>query len=137
MKKIILSTTLIFFIAFYYFEFEDYYKNGTINKINIKVGQELNIKILENASTGFVNCWLNEEKNLILIKVKEDFIPGLNSRLGYIGSGGIKKITFKGIKIGIDTVKIARCSFIDYKKCSDYNEKNTESDYQFIIKVTN
>ena len=137
-KKIIILLAFIITVlsVCYYLEFEDYYRIGEKDYFNIKVGQELQIKLYENGSTGYTNCWLNEKNNTMLIKVKEEYSQGLYARLKYDGAGGINKISFKGIKVGVDTIKIAHCSSFDGKKYEEYNEKNTESDYEFIVNIT-
>lgn len=138
MKKILVLVSFIIFVSsiLYYREFEDYYKSGEKDSFEIKVGQEFNIRLFENGSTGYSNCWLNEKNNTLLKKVKEEYSQSLNSRIGYIGSGGLIEITFRGLKVGVDTIKIANCSFRDGEKCTDYNPENTKSDNEFIIRIT-
>lgn len=139
MKKILILVAFIILVLsiLYYREFEDYYKSGENDSFEIRVGQEFQIKLDENGSTGYSHCWLNEKNNTLLKKVKEEYSPSLNSRFGYIGSGGLIEITFKGLKVGVDTIKIANCSFRDGENCVDYNQENTKSDNEFIIKITN
>jgi predicted metal-binding protein len=35
-------------------------------------------------------------------------------------------MTFKGLKVGVDTIKIANCSFRDGQECADYSTENTK-----------
>ncbi len=101
------------------------------------MGQEFHIKLDANPSTAYVNLWLNEKNNANFKKVKEEYTPSLNSRLGHIGSGGTIDFTFKALKAGKDTIKIASCSLIDGQKDTDYNAENTKSDNEFIVEVAN
>ena len=139
MKKIvILITTIILVLGMlYYREFKDYYESGENDSFEINVGQEFRIRLYENGSTGYSNCWLNEKNNALLKIVKKEYSQSLNSRFGYAGSGGLIEITFKGLKVGVDTIKIANCSFRDGQECLDYNAQNTKSDNEFIVEITN
>lgn len=127
MKKVFLLGVLITLMSslIYYIKFADYYKLGENDTIEVKAGQEFHIKLDENPSTGYINCWLNEKNSFLLKKTKKEYVPSLNSRLGYVGSGGTIDFTFKA------------CSLIDGQKCSDYNSENTQIDHEFIIKITN
>jgi predicted secreted protein len=138
MKKILVLVAFIILVLsiLYYLEYEDYYESGENDSFEIKVGQEFHIRLYENGSTGYSNCWINEKNNPLFKKVKEEYSQSLNARLGYIGSGGLIEMTFKGLKVGVDTIKIANCSFRDGEKCTDYNTENTKSDNEFIIKIT-
>lgn len=137
-KRFVLVAFVILILSIlYYLEFEDYYKAGENDTFEIKIGKEFQIRLYANGSTGYSNYWLNEKKNgLIIKKVKEEYSQNLYSRMGYIGSGGIIKITFKGLKVGKDTIKIAYCPFKGEKIYDYYNAENTESDNEFIVNIT-
>lgn len=137
MKKIVFLAIFIILMSciIYYMIFADYYEIGKNGTIEVKLGREFHIKLDENPSTGYVNCWINEKNNSILKKIKEEYTPGLNSRLGYVGAGGTIDFTFRALKVGTDTLKIANCSFIDGKNCSDYNTTNAEISNEFVIEV--
>ncbi len=133
---LVLSIIAITCAFFYYKNFCDYYESGETDTFNLNVGETFEIKLYENGSTGYVNCWLNESESRIVKRVNEDYVPGINARLGAIGSGGIVTITFKAISTGRQTIKIANCPVgPEQKKCAEYTDKTTETEYEFMVEV--
>ena len=137
--RIIFIVTIFVLLIIFLFYFKanyNYYKPGENGTYKLKIGQEFYVKLYENPSTGYSNCWLNENSVTCIEKVRENNTTGLNSKLGYIGAGGDLIVTFKAIKKGIDTVKIGSCPLSrEGKKCEDYNTKNTQIDNEFYITV--
>ena len=137
LKILGVSVIIIILLSLYYYNrFSNYYSSGENDKFEIKVGETLKIRLRENHSTGYSNCWLNENKSKTLKLVNRKYESGLNEMLGYDGAGGIVTLTLKAQEKGIDTIKIANCPLgRDSKKCSDFSEKNIKTDNQFIIKI--
>ncbi|MGN6646059.1 MAG: protease inhibitor I42 family protein [Cytophaga sp.] len=138
MKKIYLA--LISFIVLvtvvgiiYYRHFR--YVNTTNDTFDCKVGETFKIRLYENGSTGYVNCWLNECQCKLVQQVKTDFIPSIYSRLGYDGAGGVKVLTFKAVSPGHGTIKFASCFIGGNEECEDFTPENTPPDNEFIIDV--
>lgn len=128
---------IILIYTFYYRRFCNYYENGENKKIELRVGETLEIRLFENGSTGYSNCWLNENKSNKIKLVNRKYENSLYAKLGYEGAGGITTLFFKAQEIGIDTIKIASCPLgLESKNCSDYSEKNTEVDNEFIVKIS-
>ena len=133
----ILITIIILIGTFYYRIFCNYYKSGENKNFELKVGETLEIRLYENGSTGYSNCWLNENKSKKLKLVNRKYENSLNAKLGYDGAGGIITLIFKAQEKGIDTIKIANCPLgRENKNCSDYSEKNIETDNEFRIEIT-
>lgn len=139
-KSKILLLSIIVMLAIisviYIYDNYNYYKPGENSSFKLKIGEKFTVKLHENPSTGYLNCWLNENSVTCLEKVSENYEAGLNSKLGYMGAGGNLKITFKAVKKGIDTLKIGSCPLGREKKtCKDYNTENTQIDNEFYIIV--
>ena len=133
----ILSLIIILIGIFYYKKFYNYHKSGENNNFELKVGETLKIRLYENGSSGFSNCWLNENRSKKLKLVNQKYENSLNAKLGSEGAGGIITLIFKAHETGIDTIKIANCPLgPESKNCSDYNEKNTAADNEFIVKIS-
>lgn len=133
----ILITIIILISTYYYRRFCNYYKSGENKNFELKVGENLEIRLYENGSTGYSNCWLNENKSKKLKLVNQEYENSLNAKLGYEGAGGIITLIFKAQEKGIDTIKIANCPIgRESKNCNDYTEKNTEVDNEFIVKIS-
>jgi predicted secreted protein len=104
---------------------------------DIRTGDELSLKVNENGSTGFANCWVNEAhcKNVRLSDTR--YRQSLNSKMGMVGSGGWKYFTFLGLTSGVDTIKIHNCPVTDVNTgCDAFQDNISESDYTIIVKVT-
>ncbi|NHM03674.1 protease inhibitor I42 family protein [Flavobacterium celericrescens] len=133
---VIISIIILIGIS-YYNKFCNYYKSGENNNFELKVGETLEIRLYENGSTGFSNCWLNENRSKKLKLVNRKYENSLYAKLGSEGAGGIITLIFKAYEKGIDTIKIANCPLgQESKNCSDYNEKNTAADNEFIVKIS-
>jgi predicted secreted protein len=131
----IIITSFCIIALYYYYTYNNYYEIGENDNFELKVGETFEIKLYENGSTGSKNCWL--KKNKLVTLVKEDYEKSMESKMGYIGSGGITTYTFKAAKIGVDTLKVSNCPLAyENKNCSDYNDKNTKPDNIFTIKIS-
>lgn len=139
MKKIrilFVSITFALIVIFYLRGNNNSYKPGENSSFKLKRGEKFSIKLYENPSTGYSYCWLNENSVACLEKVEENYETGLNSKLGYDGSGGSLEVTFKATKKGIDTVKMGSCPLgREGKTCKDYNTKNSQTHNEFYITV--
>ncbi len=119
-----------------YLDYNSYYESGENDTFNVKVGETLKIKLFQNASTGSIQCWLNE-KNLYLSREENEYQLRYESQKDCIGCGGLVILNFKALKKGTDTIKIANCPVLrERKKTSDYTDKNTQSENEFIVKIT-
>ena len=124
------------FIYYNYREYNAYYESGENDTFNVNVGESFKIKLYENGSTGYLQCWLNENKTYFE-REKNDHQLRFAYQKGCIGCGGIVIFNFKAMKKGIDTIKIANCPVgIERKKVSDYTDKNSKSENEFIVKIT-
>jgi predicted secreted protein len=141
MKKT-LKFIIVFVIAFtitlaanWWIDNRYYYSFGENDEFNLEVGETFVVKLDINGSTGSNNCFL---KDVTIAKlINKEYTPGLHAKLGYDGSGGIMAYTFKAVKPGIDTIKIANCPLVfENKSCEDYNDKNTEPGNVFIVNVS-
>lgn len=122
--------------AFYIFYSRHEYINSQNDKFTIRVGETVDIRLYENGSTGYINCWLNEKKCKYIKLISREYVSSLNEKLGYNGSGGIIKFTFIGTSVGLDTIKLSRCpTAIEHKNCEDFSDDSTEIDNEFIITV--
>ena len=102
----IFISIIILIGIFYYNKFCNYYKSGENNNFELKVGETLEIRLYENGSTGFSNCWLNENRSKKLKLVNRKYENSLYAKLGSEGAGGIITLIFKAYEKGIDTIKI-------------------------------
>lgn len=138
LKILLISTTVILAIIalFYLVDNYNYYLPGENDSFKLKIGEKFTVKLYENASTGYSNCWLNENTVTCIEKVSENYEAGLNSKLGYIGAGGTIAVTFIAVKKGIDTLKIGSCPLgREGKTCKDYTAKNSQIDNVFYVTV--
>ena len=111
------------------------YVHESNDTFDCNIGQTFKIRLHENGSTGCINCWLNEHQCKLVQQVNTEFIPSINSRLGYEGAGGIIVVTFKAVTPGHDTIKFANCFVGGNEECKDFTPENTVSDNAFIIDV--
>jgi predicted secreted protein len=133
---IVITFVLLAISIIYFSDNYNYYKPGENGAFKLRIGEEFSIKLYENPSTGYSNCWLNENSVTCIEKVDENYKSGLNSKLDYDGAGGDLKVTFKATKKGIDTLKIGSCPLgREGKTCKDYNAKNSQIDNEFYITV--
>ena len=102
---------------------------------HINVGETFEINLNENGSTGFINCWLNQNEIDIVEEINSEYVSDNNDEL-IPGAGGVLTIKFKGIKKGCDTIMFSNCPVLrERKKCEAYTTKNTVVDDMFIINV--
>ena len=147
MKKRTTIITLIILSLLVYFisilpngTFRMIYKQyKLINKesYNVKIGETFEINLNQNYTTGYVNCWLNQNQVKIVEKTKTEYKSDDSDDKNIIGGGGILTFSFKGVKKGCDTIKFSNCPVLrERKKCEEYTSKNTEVDEMYIINVT-
>ena len=77
--------------------------SGSLQDYNIDVGDEFTISLKSNSSTGYSWQWVNKQSVEAVDSVDWRYIT-LNTNL--VGAGGTEKWTFKGIKSGVDSVKM-------------------------------
>jgi len=139
-KNLIIFILLLKIIAIGYVCYQryfDFYKSGENDTFKLRVGQSVQIKLYVNGSTGEAICWLNEKNVNILKKTTSLYKPSFYQQLGYEGSGGIISYTFEATAIGQQTIKMAHCPLgPEGKTCEDYSDKETPSDNEFTIIVT-
>jgi predicted secreted protein len=132
---IILSLILTVF-AIHYWITKDYYTIGENGEISCAVGETFKIELNENGSTGYMNCWINEQNFRHVKLIRTEYTPSLNAKLGYDGAGGITTFIFSVVSRGTDTLKVAACRTIrEGTVCSDFNEANTKPDNVFVVTV--
>lgn len=108
------------------------------SKYNINLGETFKIKLHANNSTGYSNCWINEYKSDKVKLINERYKSSLREKFGYVGAGGTVIWTFKGIKPGMDTIKIANCPPGPLlKDCKDFSVDSIKPDYQFLVEINN
>lgn len=130
---ILIALATLIGIYKYFFYRPEYYEVGN-EYIYVKVGETFKIKMYENASTGYLECWLNENKPHLIVPVKSDF-EGKGTDC--IGCGGDLILSFKAVKKGNDTLKFASCpAGREGKSYSYYTEKNTTPQQIYTIKIT-
>lgn len=118
----------------------NYYELGDSDTFHLNIGESITIKIPQNGSTGYSNCWYNEY-NCKHIKLNDrKYKNSIYELIGYIGAGGTEYLTFTGKSIGIDTIKISKIPPGDSCCCIEKPSKNQtlfipEFDYQFIFNV--
>ena len=82
------------------------------NSLNIKTDYEISINcqfqsdLESNPTTGYSWQWKNKSSVSIVDTFNFQYIP---AKTGLMGSGGIERWTFKGIKSGIDSIKLIYC----------------------------
>lgn len=96
----------------------------------------MQFKLPENGSTGYQNCWINRMDCKSVVLVSKNYSESLQSKLGYVGSGGRITFTFKAVAKGVDTIAIANCpAGREGKDCSEFSIKSVQPDNSFIVKV--
>ena len=132
---IILSLILTVF-AIHYWINKDYYTIGENGEISCAVGETFKIELGENGSTGYSNCWINEQNFKHVKLIHTEYTPSLNAKLGYDGAGGTTTYIFNAVSKGTDTLKVAACPTArEGKVCSDFNEAITKPDNIFVVTV--
>ena len=133
----LLITALILKIAI---DNYNYYEKGESETFHLKTGESITVKIRQNGSIGYQNCWLNECHCKHIKLKKRDYKSSIHETLGYIGAGGTEHLTFTGTTIGTDTIKISIIPPGDTCSCNENlsNQSkifNPQTGYQFIINV--
>jgi predicted secreted protein len=118
----------------------NYYELGEQDTFLLNIGERLTIKIRENGSTGYQNCWVNEVDCKHLKINNRDYKSSFHESIGYIGAGGTAYLTFIGTSIGTDTIKISIIESGDTCSCKENpsnknNNFNPQTGYQFIVNV--
>jgi len=72
----------------------------------IAVNEGFQLELASNPTTGFAWKWINKDLVSIVDSTGMEYIP--DSPV-LTGSGGKERWTFKGIKSGIDTLKLEYC----------------------------
>lgn len=134
------------------FSCDHVYERGDSDVFTIKVGESFSIRLPENGSTGASNCWLNENKCTSTKLSSRRYESSDREKAGYDGAGGTTTLTFEGVSIGVDTIKIRVClTAILRKPCSFFQdssyvltegskkmlvgEPHKDWDYTFIVNV--
>jgi predicted secreted protein len=118
----------------------NYYERGESDTFHLKTGESITVKIRQNGSTGYQNCWLNECHCKHIKLKKRDYKSSIHETLGYIGAGGTEHLTFTGTTIGTDTIQISIIPPSDTCSCNENLSNQSKilkpkSGYQFIINV--
>src|SRR3954467_12604996 len=123
LKTVLFLIFIISVVAIYKYPHKDYYESGEIDEIKIKVGETFKIKLSQNPSTGYLNCWINQNKFRLVTLTKTEF-PDSAGVTDCIGCSEAIILNFKAIKTGTDTIKFAFCpAGREGKICSDYTNK--------------
>lgn len=142
-KKLIITLVVLSFTIYFIYKLPTgtfrmlfkQYKLCNKEYYNINVGETFEINLNQNGSTGYINCWLNQNEIDIVEEINSEYVSD-NADKNISGAGGVLTITFKGVKKGCDTIKFSNCpALIERKKCEEYTSKNTEVDDMFIINV--
>lgn len=84
-------------------------KNSTTSQVKtdytIAIGDTFSINLPSNPTTGFSWKWVNKSNVAIVDTIAEQYIP-TKTNPQMMGSGGTLKLTFKGLKNGLDSVKL-------------------------------
>lgn len=108
-------------IALIFFFARNYYPTPTNDEFDLEVGETITIKINSNSSTGYEQCWINENK-CRAVKIVQQHYSSIWEMFGGIGAGGTVALTFEAINAGQDTVKISDCPTLRmYKDCSYFS----------------
>ena len=137
-ERILTMVALFILVCFIYawWNNRDYFETGENGNFPIKIDETVQFQLYENGSTGYQNCWINSSRCKSLAFVTKTYASNIQSRLGYIGSGGRRTFKFKGIEKGIDTVAITNCP--TGREDKDYGSFSIDSikpDNLFIINV--
>ena len=118
MKKYLLIGLLFLLNVILYSCINDFHNKP---KYEIKVGETFDLYVAENSCCS--NCWINElsMKSITLVKHK------LVSKPWFAKGGGTYYYAwvFKGIKVGVDTIKIVNLAIGSGENCRDYKEASS------------
>lgn len=90
----------------------------------IGVNESFQVELDSNPSTGFAWKWINKDSVLIVELFDNEYIP--NTPV-LTGSGGKEIWKFRGIKSGIDTIKL--------EYCRSWDPASTVSSKAIVVKV--
>lgn len=154
-KKVIFVIIILLSLigGYFYIDGYNFFEKGDVETFGIKVGESFTIKLYANGSSGYHNCWINENKCQFVELLGEEYESSWQEKLGYIGAGGTVMLTFIGNSNGTDTIKISDCpTGWMHKDCSFFAEGSTHlnasdspldlyipnksADYNFIVNVT-
>ena len=76
----------------------------------IAVGENFKVELVSNPTTGYSWRWVNKETVSIVDSVGFDYSPEDDA---LVGSGGKEIWKFKGVKTGVDTLKLEYCRVWD------------------------
>ena len=76
----------------------------------IPVNGHFQVDLQSNPTTGYSWQWKNKSSVSIVDTFNFQYIP---AKTGLMGSGGVEQWQFKGIKAGIDSIKLAYCRVWD------------------------
>jgi len=93
---------------------------GKIEEFELEIGQTITVTFAENSSTGYTNCWINQEKCHVVKLVDQHYKSSLSEMFGGIGSGGSISWTFQATESGTDTIKISDCATLRMQKDCDF-----------------
>lgn len=136
----VLALTTTALIVKFAIDKHNYYELGESNTFLLNIGERLTIKIRENGSTGYQNCWVNEFDCKHLKINNRVYKSSFHESIGYIGAGGTAYLTFIGTSIGTDTIKISIIESGDTCSCkgnpsNQSKNFNPQTGYQFIVNV--
>ncbi|WP_130735841.1 protease inhibitor I42 family protein [Flavobacterium sp. J27] len=135
-SAVLISITII--VTFLYTRFYEYYNYNESDTFQVTVGDTFQIKLRENSSTGYINCWINQNQATGVTLVNEATHNSLSGLFGASGAGEIKTLTFKASQKGNYTIKIAKCPALREKKpCSEYSEATSSVENEFFVTVIN
>lgn len=83
------------------------FDRSTNNRFEIRKGEVFEIKLVTNASTGFIWEWVNKNEITIVDSVGVRTVD--NNPEGYVGGSVDRYWQFKGVEKGTDTLKFEYC----------------------------
>ena len=124
-----------------YWDNRNLLSRGDVEIFDLEVGDQVTIKVPENQSTGYANCWVNEDNCKRVELSKTYYKSSFASWLGNSdGAGGAKYFKFKALSLGTDTIKIHNCPVKDVVEsegsdCDFFKNKIEHSDYKVVIRI--
>ncbi|MBS2100625.1 protease inhibitor I42 family protein [Carboxylicivirga linearis] len=103
MKNLFLTVFVLLFVLSSCKTTEKNVLSSTQQDYNIDLGDEFTISLKSNSTTGYSWQWVNKQSVEAVDSVDWRYTT-LNTNL--IGAGGTEKWSFKGIKSGVDTLKM-------------------------------
>jgi len=132
----ILTLLVLLYFVYNWWDNRNYFDSSENGRFTIQVGETFQFKLSENGSTGYQNCWVNPGKCSNVEFVDKTYASSLQSKLGYIGSGGVVTFYFKGIKKGFDTIAMAHCpTGREQKDCSQFSSDSIGADNLFVVEI--